>query len=144
MLFQSHASDIVKNVLCQMVAASHTEFMGASITSDQTHLFAPNFLLGISSQQDYLPLSSAILMFVQGSASPGLDKLSFIFPSPLWLSTARSDVRITPIKLELRMSWNLQRKCRVCQNAFLVMFRARGAGRTRSMARDRWCNVSVR
>lgn len=58
-------------------------------------------------------------------ASLGLDKLSFTFPNPIWLSAAWSDVRITSKKLKSRMSGSLQSKCSICKNAFSVMFKPR-------------------
>lgn len=43
---------------------SSFKFMNASISCDQIYLLVPCSLLGISSQQDYLPVSPAILVFV--------------------------------------------------------------------------------
>lgn len=64
MLFQSHPADIAKNVLCHKVAASCTEFLGASISSDQTHLFVPQFSFGNELSTRLLANVAAILMFV--------------------------------------------------------------------------------
>lgn len=107
MLFQNHPSDIIKNVLCHMVAASCTEIMSSSISCDQIYLLVPNSLLGISSHQGYLPMSSAMLVFVQGSASPGLDKLSFMFPSPIWLCSkigCQNNINKARVKDELKLA----------------------------------------